>query len=47
MFDTDEQPRATTMEGLAKLKPVFRTDGKGKVTAGQLLRAQRRGPPCC
>ena len=34
MFDTDEQPRATTMEGLAKLKPVFRTDGKGKVTAG-------------
>ena len=22
------------MEGLAKLKPVFRTDGKGKVTAG-------------
>ena len=34
VFDTDEQPRATTMEGLAKLKPVFRTDGKGKVTAG-------------
>ena len=26
--------RATTMEGLAKLKPVFRTNGKGKVTAG-------------
>ena len=34
VFDTDEQPRETTMEGLAKLKPVFRTDGKGKVTAG-------------
>lgn len=34
VFDTDEQPRATTMEGLAKLKPVFRTDGKGRVTAG-------------
>lgn len=34
IFDTDEQPRETTMEGLAKLKPVFRTDGKGKVTAG-------------
>ena len=34
VFDTDEQPRATTMEGLAKLKPVFRTNGKGKVTAG-------------
>ena len=33
-FDTDEQPRESTMEGLAKLKPVFRTDGKGKVTAG-------------
>ncbi len=24
----------TTLEGLAKLKPVFRTDGKGSVTAG-------------
>ena len=34
VFDTDEQPRETTMEGLKKLKPVFRTDGKGKVTAG-------------
>ena len=34
VFDTDEQPRESTMEGLAKLKPVFRTDGKGKVTAG-------------
>jgi acetyl-CoA acyltransferase len=32
-FDTDECPRAeTTMEGLAKLKPVF--DPKGSVTAG-------------
>ncbi len=34
LFDTDEQPRETSMEALAKLKPVFRTDGKGKVTAG-------------
>lgn len=34
VFDTDEQPRESTLEGLAKLKPVFRTDGKGKVTAG-------------
>ncbi len=34
VFDTDEQPRETNMEALAKLKPVFRTDGKGKVTAG-------------
>ncbi len=34
-FDTDEFPRfGTSMEGLAKLKPVFRTDGKGTVTAG-------------
>ena len=24
----------TTIEGLAKLKPAFRTDGKGSVTAG-------------
>ncbi len=34
IFDTDEQPRETTMEALTKLKPVFRTDGKGQVTAG-------------
>ncbi|MEG2679122.1 MAG: thiolase family protein, partial [Oscillospiraceae bacterium] len=34
LFDTDEQPRATTLETLAKLKPVFRKDGQGKVTAG-------------
>ncbi|MCC8059510.1 MAG: thiolase family protein [Clostridiales bacterium] len=34
IFDTDEQPRETSMEALAKLKPVFRTDGKGLVTAG-------------
>lgn len=34
LFDTDEQPRETSMEALAKLKPVFRTDGKGSVTAG-------------
>lgn len=33
IFDTDEGPRAdTTMEALAKLKPVF--DAKGTVTAG-------------
>ena len=34
VFDTDEQPRQTSMEALSKLKPVFRTDGKGRVTAG-------------
>lgn len=34
VFDTDEQPRETSMEALARLKPVFRTDGKGMVTAG-------------
>ena len=34
VFDTDEQPRETSLEALAKLKPVFRTDGKGMVTAG-------------
>ena len=34
VFDTDEQPRETSLEALAKLKPVFRTDGKGLVTAG-------------
>ncbi len=34
-FDTDEFPRRDTdMEKLAKLPPVFRTDGKGTVTAG-------------
>ncbi len=34
-FEQDEFIRAeTTMEGLAKLKPAFRTDGKGSVTAG-------------
>jgi acetyl-CoA C-acetyltransferase len=33
IFDTDEGPRAgTTAEGLSKLRPVFRTDGR--VTAG-------------
>jgi len=31
----DESPREdTTLEALAKLKPAFRTDGKGSVTAG-------------
>ncbi|MDR3589087.1 MAG: thiolase family protein [Negativicutes bacterium] len=34
IFDTDEYPKETTLEKLAKLKPVFRTDGKGSVTAG-------------
>jgi acetyl-CoA acetyltransferase family protein len=34
-FDRDEFVRAdTTAEILAKLKPAFRTDGKGSVTAG-------------
>ena len=32
---TDEFIRAdSTLEGLARLKPAFRTDGKGSVTAG-------------
>ena len=34
-FTQDEFPRPdSTLEGLAKLKPAFRTDGKGSVTAG-------------
>jgi len=33
VFDTDEHPRATTMEQLAKMKPAFKKDG-GTVTAG-------------
>ena len=32
-FDTDEFPRATTPEALAKLRPAFKPDG-GRVTAG-------------
>ena len=32
VVDTDEGPRASTIEGLAKLRPVF--DAKGTVTAG-------------
>ncbi|MCE1243502.1 acetyl-CoA C-acyltransferase family protein [Oryzomicrobium sp.] len=32
VFDTDEHPRATTMESLAKMKPAFKKDGS--VTAG-------------
>jgi len=32
MFDTDEHPRATTLEALASLKPAFKKDGT--VTAG-------------
>lgn len=35
VFDVDEYPRpGTTAESLGKLKPVFRRDGKGSVTAG-------------
>ena len=33
VFDTDEHPRETSMEKLAKLKPAFKKDG-GMVTAG-------------
>lgn len=33
IFDTDEFPRATSMEELAALRPAFRSDG-GTVTAG-------------
>ena len=33
VFDTDEHPRATTLEALAKMKPAFKRDG-GTVTAG-------------
>jgi len=32
VFDTDEYPRPSTAEGLAKLRPAFKTDGR--VTAG-------------
>jgi acetyl-CoA acyltransferase len=32
MFDTDEGPRASTVEGLARLRPVFKVDGRS--TAG-------------
>ncbi|TNE44765.1 MAG: acetyl-CoA C-acetyltransferase [Deltaproteobacteria bacterium] len=33
IFETDEHPRATTLEKLAKLRPAFKRDG-GTVTAG-------------
>jgi acetyl-CoA C-acetyltransferase len=33
IFDTDEHPRATSMEALAKMKPAFKKD-EGTVTAG-------------
>ena len=33
MFDTDEQPRVSTLEKMASLKPAFQPDG-GTVTAG-------------
>src|SRR5207237_1444898 len=32
LFETDQQPRETTAEGLAKLRPAFKKDGM--VTAG-------------
>lgn len=32
VFDTDEHPRATTLDALAKMKPAFKKDGT--VTAG-------------
>ncbi|MBW2638046.1 MAG: acetyl-CoA C-acyltransferase, partial [Deltaproteobacteria bacterium] len=34
IFDVDERPMDTTLEKMAKLRPVFTTDGKGTVTAG-------------
>jgi acetyl-CoA C-acetyltransferase len=34
VFDRDEYPRKTSPEALARLKPVFKTDGSGTVTAG-------------
>jgi len=34
VVDTDEHPRATTAEALAKLPAPFRSDGRGSVTAG-------------
>lgn len=33
VFDTDEHPKATSIEALAKMKPAFKKDG-GTVTAG-------------
>jgi len=34
VFDVDERPMDTTLEQMAKLRPVFTKDGKGTVTAG-------------
>jgi len=34
VVDKDEHPRLTSVEKLSKLKPVFKTDGTGTVTAG-------------
>ncbi len=34
LFEIDEQPRQSSMEKLATLKPVFAKDGTGTVTAG-------------
>ncbi len=34
VFEVDERPMDTTLEKMAKLKPVFATNGKGTVTAG-------------
>lgn len=48
VFDTDEQPRATTMEGLAKLKPRVPHQRQGQGHCGQLhAGAATRAPPCC
>ncbi len=34
IFEVDEYPRETSLEKLANLKPAFRSDGTGTVTAG-------------
>ncbi len=34
IFEVDERPRETTLEKMAKLPPMFTTDGHGTVTAG-------------
>ena len=34
VFEVDERPMDTTLEKMAKLRPVFTKDGKGTVTAG-------------
>ena len=34
VFEVDERPMDTTLEKMAQLRPVFATNGKGTVTAG-------------